>query len=54
MDDIAAARAGLAGRGVAMGAVADMGGILFAPFQDPDGNTWTLQEIPARFRPPAA
>ena len=32
VDGIAAARAALAGRGVAMGAVANMGGILFAPF----------------------
>ena len=46
--DIAAARAELAGRGVAMGAVQDMGGIKFAAFADPDGNTWTLQEIPGR------
>lgn len=46
--DIAAARAELAGRSVAMGAVQDMGGIKFAAFADPDGNTWTLQEIPGR------
>ncbi|GAB3870598.1 VOC family protein [Hymenobacter segetis] len=46
--DIAAARAELAGRGVAMGGIQDMGGIKFSAFQDPDGNTWTLQEIPGR------
>ena len=46
--DIAQARAELAGRGVAMGAVQDMGGIKYAAFSDPDGNTWTLQEIPGR------
>jgi catechol 2,3-dioxygenase-like lactoylglutathione lyase family enzyme len=46
--DIAAARAELAGRGVAMGEIQDMGGIKFSAFKDPDGNTWTLQEIPGR------
>lgn len=46
--DIAAARAELAGRDVAMGEIQDMGGIKYAAFQDPDGNTWTLQEIPGR------
>ncbi len=46
--DIAQARAELAGRGVAMGAIQDMGGIKYAGFSDPDGNTWTLQEIPGR------
>ncbi len=38
----------LAARGVAVGEVADMGGIKFANFNDPDGNTWILQEIPER------
>jgi catechol 2,3-dioxygenase-like lactoylglutathione lyase family enzyme len=46
--DIEAARAELAGRGVPMGAVQDMGGIKYSGFKDPDGNTWTLQEIPGR------
>ncbi|HEX8330246.1 MAG TPA: VOC family protein [Hymenobacter sp.] len=46
--DIAAARAELAGRGVAMGEVQDLGGIKYAGFSDPDGNTWTLQEIAGR------
>ena len=46
--DIAQARAELAGRGVAMGAIQDMGGIKYAAFSDPDGNTWTLQEIAGR------
>lgn len=46
--DIAAARATLAGRGVPMGDIQDMGGIKYASFRDPDGNTWTLQEIPGR------
>ena len=46
--NIAQARAELAGRGVAMGVIQDMGGIKYAGFSDPDGNTWTLQEIPGR------
>ena len=46
--DIQAARDELLGRGVAMGDVDDMGGVKFAGFSDPDGNTWTLQEITAR------
>lgn len=46
--NMAEARAELAGRGVAMGEVQDLGGIQYAGFADPDGNTWTLQEMPAR------
>ena len=45
---IGEARAELAGRGVAMDEIKDMGGVKFAPFRDPDGNTWTLQEIPSK------
>jgi catechol 2,3-dioxygenase-like lactoylglutathione lyase family enzyme len=46
--DVRAARAELLGRGVAVGEVQDMGGVKFAPFTDPDGNTWVLQELPGR------
>lgn len=46
--DVRAARAELLGRGVAVGEVQDMGGVKFAPFPDPDGNTWVLQELPGR------
>ena len=46
--DIAAAHAALAGRGVAMGEIQNLGGIKYAAFKDPDGNTWTLQQIPGR------
>ena len=46
--DLAQARAELAGRGVRMGDIQDFGGMKYAGFQDPDGNTWTLQEIPDR------
>ncbi|MBJ6110756.1 VOC family protein [Hymenobacter sp. BT523] len=45
VDNIEEARAALAGRGVALGAIQDLGGIKYSGFQDPDGNTWTLQEI---------
>jgi len=45
--DIADAREELIGRGVAVGDVADMGGVKFASFNDPDGNLWLLQEFPA-------
>jgi catechol 2,3-dioxygenase-like lactoylglutathione lyase family enzyme len=48
VDDIGEARAALAGRGVSMGEIQDLGGIKYAGFRDPDGNTWTLQEMPDR------
>lgn len=48
VQDIQAVRDELIGRGVAMGDVDDMGGVKYAGFSDPDGNTWTLQEITAR------
>lgn len=50
VDDVSAVRALLIERGVAIEEIDDMGGILYAGFSDPDGNTWLLQEIPARFR----
>ena len=43
-------REALLARGVDVSEVTDMGGILFASFNDPDGNGWVLQEIPPRFR----
>ena len=57
--DITAARAELVGRGVAVDEVRHMvdgvwrdgpGGDYnaFASFSDPDGNTWTLQQVPER------
>ena len=42
------ARAALTDRGVTVSEVQDLGGIYFAHLADPDGNTWVLQEIPAR------
>ncbi|GAB2960604.1 VOC family protein [Amycolatopsis acidiphila] len=51
VDDIRAARAELAGRGVEVAEVADMSApgkstVSYAAFTDPDGNGWTLQQLP--------
>jgi catechol 2,3-dioxygenase-like lactoylglutathione lyase family enzyme len=46
--DIKAARAELIGRGVEVAPVEDLGGVFYAWFADPDGNTWTLQHMPWR------
>lgn len=45
VDDVEVERAALVGRGLAVSEVQDMGGVLYAFFADPDGNTWALQEI---------
>lgn len=54
--DVAQARAALLSRGVAVGEIADMGGVKYAAFQDPDGNGWLLQQLPLPHlrQPPAA
>ncbi len=46
--DIHEARELLAGRGVEVSNVDDMGGVKYVSFSDPDGNSWLLQEISAR------
>jgi predicted enzyme related to lactoylglutathione lyase len=46
--DIEAARSRLIDRGVDVAPVEDLGGVLYAWFADPDGNTWTLQHMPWR------
>jgi catechol 2,3-dioxygenase-like lactoylglutathione lyase family enzyme len=48
VDDIEAARAELAGRGVEVGAVQRFPWGSFVFFRDPDGNAWAVQEIPPR------
>jgi catechol 2,3-dioxygenase-like lactoylglutathione lyase family enzyme len=48
VSDIGEARATLTGRGVEVGPVQDLGGVFYASFADPDGNTWTLQHMPWR------
>lgn len=47
VDDIEEARQVLVDRGVDVDVVLDLGGgVRMAGFADPDGNTWTLQELP--------
>ncbi|WP_248962125.1 VOC family protein [Sphaerisporangium perillae] len=48
VSDIEAARATLVERGVDVEPVEDLGGVYYARFADPDGNTWTLQHMPWR------
>ncbi|MGD9560909.1 MAG: VOC family protein [Pyrinomonadaceae bacterium] len=50
--DINQIRKSLAGRGVEVGEVMNMGGVLFARFADPDGNSWMLQEVPPVLKRP--
>ncbi|WP_131736403.1 VOC family protein [Actinomadura roseirufa] len=46
--DIERARRDLIERGADVAPVEDHGGVLYAWFTDPDGNTWTLQHMPWR------
>jgi predicted enzyme related to lactoylglutathione lyase len=48
VDDADAARDDLASRGVAVSDVQDFPWGRFVFFQDPDGNGWAVQQIPAR------
>ena len=48
VSNIEEARAALIDRGTKVGPVQDMGGVFYASFADPDGNTWTLQHMPWR------
>jgi catechol 2,3-dioxygenase-like lactoylglutathione lyase family enzyme len=48
VSDIEQARASLIERGAEVGPVQDLGGVFYAYFADPDGNTWTLQHMPWR------
>jgi predicted enzyme related to lactoylglutathione lyase len=48
VDDIEAARDDLAGRGVEVSDVQDFPWGRFLFFQDPDGNSWSVQQIPPR------
>jgi predicted enzyme related to lactoylglutathione lyase len=46
VDDLDVARRTLVGRGVNVSDVSDMGGgVKYAYFSDPDGNSWALQQI---------
>ena len=48
VDDVEAARSELVGRGVQASEVQDFPWGRFVFFADPDGNRWSLQEIPPR------
>jgi catechol 2,3-dioxygenase-like lactoylglutathione lyase family enzyme len=48
VSDIERARASLIERGAEVGPVQDLGGVFYAYFADPDGNTWALQHMPWR------
>ncbi|GII29352.1 VOC family protein [Planotetraspora mira] len=48
VSDIEQARATFVERGADVGPVEDLGGVFYAAFADPDGNTWTLQHMPWR------
>jgi catechol 2,3-dioxygenase-like lactoylglutathione lyase family enzyme len=48
VSDIEEARATFIERGADVGPVEDLGGVFYAAFADPDGNTWTLQHMPWR------
>ena len=45
--DIEAVRESLRARGADVGEIRDMGGVKFAHFRDPDGNSWELQDLSA-------
>ena len=48
VDDIEAAHADLAGRGVEVSEVQDFPWGRFVFFEDPDGNAWAVQQVPPR------
>jgi catechol 2,3-dioxygenase-like lactoylglutathione lyase family enzyme len=49
--DIELARNQLDKNGVNISVINDMGGVKYAYFKDPDGNTWALQQINREVRP---
>jgi len=51
VSDIGAARDELVNRGLQITEIHDMGGVKYAYFSDPDGNSWALQEIGRYARP---
>jgi catechol 2,3-dioxygenase-like lactoylglutathione lyase family enzyme len=48
VDDVRSAREELVGRGLEVGEVQDFAWGSFVFFQDPDGNSWSVQQIPPR------
>lgn len=45
VDDVAEVREHLVGNGVEVSEVNDTGGVRYAFFSDPDGNSWALQQL---------
>jgi predicted enzyme related to lactoylglutathione lyase len=50
VEDIQQVREALVKRGLEVSEIWQMGGVLYARFSDPDGNSWLLQEFPASMR----
>ena len=48
VSNIEEAREALVARGAEVDEITDFGGVKYAWFSDPDGNTWGLQEFPPR------
>jgi predicted enzyme related to lactoylglutathione lyase len=48
VQNIDEAREALVARGTEVAEITDYGGVKYAWFSDPDGNTWGLQELPNR------
>ncbi len=48
--NISEAREALVKRGLEVGEISDVSGVMYAGFSDPDGNLWLLQEFPANLR----
>lgn len=47
VEDLDDTRSRLLARGAGIGAIRDLGGVRYASFSDPDGNSWELQELAA-------
>jgi catechol 2,3-dioxygenase-like lactoylglutathione lyase family enzyme len=45
--DMKEARSSLIATGVDVGEIQDLGGVFYARFEDPDGNSWLLQQWPS-------
>ena len=50
VEDMAATRAVLTGRGIELSDAGDMGGVLYSYFSDPDGNMRALRQWPAGYQ----
>jgi catechol 2,3-dioxygenase-like lactoylglutathione lyase family enzyme len=46
VDDVEEVRSHLLSKDIDVSEVNDMGGVKYAYFSDPDGNSWALQELP--------